>query len=453
MTVDEFGSGCPVAFCFSSKCDEVHLSLFFEKVKEKVGVVTASVFMSDDAPAFNNVWSKVMSVPKHKLLCTWHVDKNWRKNLSKIKGGQDKKSLVYKTIKVLLQSLSAKEEFGELLSKTVSNLLNDPDTLEFGEYFVQFYCGRPEQWAYCFRQGLGINTNMYLESFHRSLKHLYLEGKKVKRLDKTINAVMKMARDSLFKRLIKLTKQTVSERVLRINKAHKASENVVSSAFVVSKEGEEWFVSSSNGKEKYTITKCGNICEENCMKCSYCNICIHSFKCTCHYNVIKMNICKHIHACCRVFSLTGSSPLSTVVDDDVNTLINQSNVKLNVQNNQKLKTKISTILNLLNKANISDDHFIFLEKKLDGFISALNNVSSDSRPSTSFACKDKVNVNEHIKPHVRLFSTKKKTMSLKRLKKPTYNESKNIVQGLLSQSEEIMNIHTEDDHIYSVSCK
>lgn len=29
MTVDEFGAGCPVAYCFSLKCEEGHLALFF----------------------------------------------------------------------------------------------------------------------------------------------------------------------------------------------------------------------------------------------------------------------------------------------------------------------------------------------------------------------------------------------------------------------------------------
>jgi hypothetical protein len=48
MTVDEFGSGCPVAFCFSNRADETIFKLFFEKIKIKVGVITSNVFMSDD---------------------------------------------------------------------------------------------------------------------------------------------------------------------------------------------------------------------------------------------------------------------------------------------------------------------------------------------------------------------------------------------------------------------
>jgi len=77
MTVDEFGSGCPVAFCFSNRSDEVIFRLFFEKIKVKVGIINAKVFMSDDAPAFYNAWHRVMGSVKHQLLCSWHVNKNW----------------------------------------------------------------------------------------------------------------------------------------------------------------------------------------------------------------------------------------------------------------------------------------------------------------------------------------------------------------------------------------
>jgi len=62
---------------------------------------------------------------------------------------------------------------------------------------------------------------MYLKSFHKILKHIYLVGKKVKRLDKTINAVLKLARDSFYKRLIKIAKNSPTEKFKRIRQNHK----------------------------------------------------------------------------------------------------------------------------------------------------------------------------------------------------------------------------------------
>lgn len=77
MTVDEYGAECPVAYCFTNRADETVLKLFFDQIKLKVGTIESEVFMSDDAPAYYNAWSDVMGTVSHRLLCTWHVDRNW----------------------------------------------------------------------------------------------------------------------------------------------------------------------------------------------------------------------------------------------------------------------------------------------------------------------------------------------------------------------------------------
>ncbi|XP_022192257.2 uncharacterized protein LOC111050269 [Nilaparvata lugens] len=327
LTVDEFGACYPVAYCFSNKSKENQITLFFEAIKEKVGTVSCNTFMYDDTSVFYDAWCKVMGSPEHKLLNSWHLFKIWRKNMSTIGGGEKKKMSVFQTLKALL-NCSTEDLFQDLLTQTVTNLLNDPDTAQFGEYFFEYYACRPEQWALCYRTDMGINTNKYLESFHRLLKDVYAEGKKAKCVDKSITAVMRMARDSLFKRSIKLSNRSAYTRFVQINESHKASEDMAPSAFTVIEEGQAWSVNSSS----YVINKCQAICEEpNCSTCPLCNICIHSFKCTCTENVIKMNICKHIHACCRVFELT-SPPFSVICDTvvDVNSLLKPTEVE-NVQ--------------------------------------------------------------------------------------------------------------------------
>lgn len=51
----------PVAHCFSNRIDKFIFKLFFNKLKEKVGVIFTQVFMSDDTPAFYNAWAEIMS--------------------------------------------------------------------------------------------------------------------------------------------------------------------------------------------------------------------------------------------------------------------------------------------------------------------------------------------------------------------------------------------------------
>ncbi|XP_008183946.1 uncharacterized protein LOC103309671 [Acyrthosiphon pisum] len=143
MTVDEYGTGYPVAFCFSNRVHETIFKLFFNQIKTKVGIIKSKVFMSDDAPAFYNAWVVVMWPAEHRLLCTWHVDRNWRDNLCKISGGSEKKSLVYKTLRVLLQMTSI-YEFKISLDQFINDLLEDNDTAAYGSYFVQHYSKRSE---------------------------------------------------------------------------------------------------------------------------------------------------------------------------------------------------------------------------------------------------------------------------------------------------------------------
>ena len=49
-----------------------------------------------------------------------------------------------------------------------------------------------------------INTNMYVEAFHRVLKYVYMKGKVNKRLDNGV--LLKLARDKGFDRLMRKVK-------------------------------------------------------------------------------------------------------------------------------------------------------------------------------------------------------------------------------------------------------
>jgi len=75
---------------------------------------------------------------------------------------------------------------------------NDEDTNEFYSYFQSNYLNRVEQWAYCHCRLCGINTNMFLESIHKTIKYFYLNGRKNKRMDQCINALLKFIRDKMF---------------------------------------------------------------------------------------------------------------------------------------------------------------------------------------------------------------------------------------------------------------
>lgn len=59
LAPDEFGEGQPIAWCIANHETEEFLSLFFEKVKENIGLVTPAWFMSDIAPQYYNAFCSV----------------------------------------------------------------------------------------------------------------------------------------------------------------------------------------------------------------------------------------------------------------------------------------------------------------------------------------------------------------------------------------------------------
>ena len=75
----------------------------------------------------------------------------------------------------------------------------------------------------CYRRHSQINTNMYVESFHRVIRYLYFKGKTNKRMDKCIDMLMKYERDKAFDKLSELEKGKLSSRISTIIKRHTSS--------------------------------------------------------------------------------------------------------------------------------------------------------------------------------------------------------------------------------------
>jgi len=141
---------------------------------------------------------------------------------------------------------------------------------------------------------------MFLEALHKSIKYCYLEGKQSRRLNSSINALLLLVKDEFFERAIKITKQKKSFKLLKIISSHNKSVNI-SSNMITEIEPNTWIVTSEIELNiKYVIEKCNVICDNCILRCHSCNICVHTFKCSCIDNVLYFNTCKHIHAIAKL---------------------------------------------------------------------------------------------------------------------------------------------------------
>ncbi|KAL4088856.1 hypothetical protein QTP88_023940 [Uroleucon formosanum] len=120
----------------------------------------------------------------------------------------------------MLQTISSDTEFTQIVYKFIIQMMNDPETKDFGVYFERMYVNRATLWAYCYRKGLGVNCNVHLESMHKTIKYRYLNGCRIGRMDKSIMTIRLFTRDKKVERMIKLSKGKSTTRIQKIKKRH-----------------------------------------------------------------------------------------------------------------------------------------------------------------------------------------------------------------------------------------
>ena len=174
LVIDDYDEGIPVAWLISNKESADILRVFFSRIRERCGDVKTEIFMSDDTEAYHNAWASVFSRPDKKLLCSWNVDRSWRRKIGEHIKDKQQQAEVYTAFKGLQNKIS-ETGFRRSLQHVLPWLRDISELM--ASYFKKEYARRPREWASCFRVGTCANTNMFVESFHRTLKEVYFERK------------------------------------------------------------------------------------------------------------------------------------------------------------------------------------------------------------------------------------------------------------------------------------
>ena len=368
--VDEYGEGFPVAWCISNREDQLLLINFFKALRNKVGHLSPAWFMSDLAEQFYTAWIASFQNRPRKLVCTWHLDRAWRENLKQVTD-TGLQAMVYHNLRVLLEETN-KEKFEVLLNETIQQLSSSKATEQFAKYFITHYVATKEQWAACYRIDASVNTNMYVEAFHRVLKYVYMKGRVNKRLDKCLQVLLKIARDKGFERLVKIEKGKNTERINMIRIRHQASLKLSFSSVRATEHKDTWEVESSEGNMVYNVTQLHEQCPHSCMtRCTQCAVCVHMFSCDCCDALIKSSICKHVHLVARIQQSPNNVDLQMEMDvsEDVKTTIQQDSEVNDVSIVRKEVQ--TTLLSLAGQMNSIDDVIILKEIK-SRILSAIN---------------------------------------------------------------------------------
>jgi len=292
MCITDLNDGFPLSVCISSNVNTGIITLFLNKIKEKVGLMKAHVFMSDDTDIFRNSFinSFGQSSISNILTCSWHVDSAWQKFIHTMKNVDFKTRLeIYRICRILMETAD-EIEFWDLATSFLS-WLNEKDCQDFYKYFEGYYLKeeKVKLWAWCYRSGINLHTNNYLEAMHKSLKHIYMKGKKITRLDKSIQAYLDLVDDKVHNRLVNLLFGKVGEKHF----AKKHSEGIKLKVVAVS-DIEFNVESQSRENEFYLVKQRLPECNDCIHRCSACKVCKHMFICECID--FRKYVCKHVHA-------------------------------------------------------------------------------------------------------------------------------------------------------------
>nr|CAI5832352.1 unnamed protein product [Callosobruchus analis] len=270
-------------------------------LKERLGgIILADHFMSDDDPKYYNAWVKIMGNLPKRLLCTWHVVKNWN-----MQGKKKIKDLILrnemkKEMKRIINETN-EDKFLELVNAYLLKLqiANEED---FVTYLTRYYFQDEERikmWAHCYHKNAGINTNMAIESLNNLLKTNQLKRSARVTIEKLLDKIEELVDIKMWKRITDIERPNANNYQDRIIiKAHKKAEAAKNTVKVVmdAEQFGTFLVKSFKENLNYNVAL-GQVCESNCrtLYCRVCKICIHRYRCNCPEYMVKNTMCKHVH--------------------------------------------------------------------------------------------------------------------------------------------------------------
>ncbi|XP_017779025.1 PREDICTED: uncharacterized protein LOC108564474 [Nicrophorus vespilloides] len=367
-----------------------------------------------------------MHPPEFRLYCTWHVEQAWSRNLNKI-SSKEKRDSVEKKLKLILEETDV-EAFKRTSTQYVVQLLEDQETKKFALYFQSNYMKKTETWAHCYRVNEGLNTNMHLESMHKTIKYMYLKAKHTRRLDVCIHAIQKYANDKLFDNIVMGSKGKITSKITNLRHIHKDSEKIDLGTVLIEDKGIYEVFTKSN--EVFTVQENNKTCSCK-IYCSICEMCMHAYSCTCRDYSIQWNMCKHVHLVQRYRKeYPESLPKSEKIcsDDESDEDCGQTDITPNlvdcVSKKEKDKSCLEHKKNIIVRRtrvamqNVSAEVLDKARKWIDLFEEECNPKQKKTAPSTSAPSTSASSTssapsahNKRIIPQRRLFSTKKRIIS------------------------------------------
>ncbi|KHJ95183.1 hypothetical protein OESDEN_04875 [Oesophagostomum dentatum] len=293
----------PAAFLLSFRMSQAELELLFLEIKKKIPTFAPRYFMSDDASAFFNAYTKIFpGSATRKLLCSWHVQRAIRKNAAKklIKVCTNLKDELMRRISATCNSPSL-EEFSKRYGDTLTFLMSHGEN-EMVDYTHAYWTPRIEEWSCHCRKGAVMHTSMLCERWHRRLKREIFCSKTKIRVDELVDSLISAVKESEEESYVSEARNLVGGRY-RLQRQHTNHAKALSyycgfeNAVTTIGPG-RWTVACKQSGKKYSVQQ--DLCpctsmNNHCRKIG-CGACPYAFWCECNADRKAGINCLHVHA-------------------------------------------------------------------------------------------------------------------------------------------------------------
>ena len=197
----------------------------------------------------------------------------------------------------------------------------------------------------------------------------------------------------------------------------------------VTVDNNKFFVYSRNNELPYVVSRANDgVCCE--LKCPYCNVCWHTFECTCLDYQIRSIICKHIHYI-LVKHLDQTENVSNTLlketqSEEVTMIVNNLNHDSSTSSTQAylakkketIKNSLSDLVANIDNLNYTPDEYNFFLKNINVLKSLGTKKDNPVLDKIGFTPLLTEPVNKKLEKQKTFISTKKKGQRVKILQSP-----------------------------------
>ncbi len=332
---------CPMIYCVTNTVSLRAIRFFLSKVRERIGHINCSLFLSDDRPPFYEAWCNVMTIPEFHFVHLWCLERNWKENILKMKCSDGMKTAIFNELRFMLIQ-SNEKAFIRQLAKFIENLHFESRLADFCAYFQSEFAERTGRWASCYWRstGFSFNTQFELENLHKRLYDEYHRGVNSQKMSDCLNALINIAhaRDQISTTIASICGNSCEIRDRNIQNGHKRGVCIKRSEINQISNSVYKVNTNKSKNDAYNIRwldakKCK--CQS---RCNVCGICVHECSCTCVDYAINFNICEHMHACAIIrnnIEVDLSAETDAPLDSFVEEVICEEEIICNVENEEE----------------------------------------------------------------------------------------------------------------------